>query len=96
MSKSKIEEILTRRLKLKEPRFYLTKDGDHVFGSIISASFRRRGDLKRQRMIHDALETEVGKTAAGKIGMLLAYTPEEWDWDSVPEPVVKTTRRRAS
>jgi hypothetical protein len=34
MSKRKIEETLTRRLKLKTPRFFLRKDGVHILAQL--------------------------------------------------------------
>jgi acid stress-induced BolA-like protein IbaG/YrbA len=96
MSKSKIEEILTRRLNLKDPVFYLRREGNHVFGSVISVSFRKKRDLKRQKMIHEALEAELGETPARRIGMLLAYTPEEWDWDLDSKPSAKKAPQRVT
>jgi acid stress-induced BolA-like protein IbaG/YrbA len=72
---------LTRRLRLKDPQFVLERAGNMVFGSVISKTFKRKDDLKRQHMIWDALEAEFGTKATGMVGSLLAYTPEEWNLD---------------
>ena len=79
LSKKKLEEILTRRLRLAEPRFKLEREGSMIFGSIISPSFERKGDLERQRLIRRAVEAEFHEDAARLVGTLLAYTPYEWN-----------------
>jgi acid stress-induced BolA-like protein IbaG/YrbA len=101
MSKVKVAQTLTRALKLKEPTFRLERWGDQVYGSVISATFRRMDDLRRQRSIWNALEAEFGPKARQQVGMILAYTPQEWDFDASEPPrnaptTKKTTRRRAN
>lgn len=78
VSKKKVQEILTRRLRLIEPEFKLEKEGSKVFGSIISRTFGGKGDYKRQSMIWEALESEHGPEAPRWVGSILAYTPYEW------------------
>ena len=84
MSKAKLQEILTRRLKLKDAKFILERFGTRLNGSVISPTFKGKGDLERQRMIRKALDAEFGDESTRTVGMVLAYTPEEWDFDSVP------------
>jgi acid stress-induced BolA-like protein IbaG/YrbA len=81
MSKVKLEQLLARRLQLKEPEFKLERIGTKVAGSIISPTFRRKSDYRRQAMIWAALEAELGWAAVREVGTLLAYTPEEWNVD---------------
>lgn len=81
LSKTRLQEILTRRLRLKAPGFRLEWSGAWWIGSIISETFRGKGDLQRVRMIRRALEAELGTAADRAVGMLLAYTPDEWDID---------------
>ena len=78
LSKKKLGEILTRRLRLSEPQFRLEKDGSMIFGSIIFPSFEGKGDLERQRLIRRAVESELHEDAFRLVGTLLAYTPFEW------------------
>ena len=78
MSHEKLKEILTRRLKLKQPIFRLHGRG-RVSGSLMSATFSGKGDSERQQMIWDALDEELGAASAKEVGMLLAYAPDEWD-----------------
>jgi len=78
MSHEKLKEILTRRLKLKHPIFRLQGRG-RVSGSIMSATFLGKGDSERQQMIWDALDAELGAASVKEVGMLLAYSPEEWE-----------------
>jgi acid stress-induced BolA-like protein IbaG/YrbA len=78
MSHDKLKEILIRRLKLEDPYFRLEGRG-RVSGSVVSATFAGKGDSQRQRMIWDALDKELGPASVKEVGMLLAYTPEEWD-----------------
>ena len=77
-----VEEALRNRLKLDDPQFELESVGGRISGSVISASFRGTGDYERQKMIWDALEGAIGGArAVREVGMLLAYTPEEWNVD---------------
>jgi acid stress-induced BolA-like protein IbaG/YrbA len=78
MSHDKLKEILIRRLRLKDPHFRLEGRG-RVSGSVVSATFVGKGDSDRQRMIWDALDEELGAVSVKEVGMLLAYTPDEWD-----------------
>ena len=78
LTKKKLEEILTKRLRLSHPEFFLKKEGRRIFGSIVSSSFRGKDDLKRLSSIWDALESELGEAAPRQVGTLLAYTPDEW------------------
>jgi acid stress-induced BolA-like protein IbaG/YrbA len=82
-SKKILQGILTDELALQEPRFKLEKYGSHWNGSVISKTFKRKGDHQRQQMIWDALRRALGKDAVRRVGMILAYTPEEWDIDDL-------------
>jgi acid stress-induced BolA-like protein IbaG/YrbA len=82
LTKADLERILTARLALKEPRFFLEKVGNRLVGNIISVTFKGKKDHDRQAMIWDALEEELGPESVMRVGMLLAYTPDEWDLDS--------------
>lgn len=79
MSKTKLTEILTRRLRLKRPRFVLRTDGRWYYGNVISDTFKGKTNFQRQRMIHDALEAEVGPRSLHRVAGVLAYTDDEWD-----------------
>ncbi len=81
LTKRKLEDILTATLQLHNPRFRLERIGTRLVGSIISQTFHRKQGLERQRMIRKALESELGEQAHRAVGMLLAYTPDEWDID---------------
>ena len=83
LSKAQVQQILTRRLRLREPRFLLRRVGNRVSGSIVSESFRGKGDFRRQEMIRDALDAATGGQSFSAVGTLLAYTPDEWDVDAV-------------
>ena len=74
-----VQQVLSRRLKLKRPSFKLERMGRRINGRVIDSAFRRMDDLKRQNKIMDALEAEFGPSAIQLVGMILAYTPEEWD-----------------
>ncbi len=79
VTKGKLEAILTSQLGLEDPRFLLEKVGSRLVGNIISPTFRGKGDYERQKLIWDALEKGLGAESSASVGMLLAYTPEEWD-----------------
>jgi acid stress-induced BolA-like protein IbaG/YrbA len=79
LTKEKLEKVLTKKLGLKSPEFRLEREGDRFFGDVISPSFKRKPDHKRQEMIRDALESGLGKESARLVGMLLAFTPDEWN-----------------
>ncbi|MGA2441737.1 MAG: hypothetical protein ABSH08_12330, partial [Tepidisphaeraceae bacterium] len=83
-----------RKLALKSPEFHLEKEGDRIFGDIISPSFKRKTDHKRQELIWDALESELGAESLQLVGMLLAFTPEEWNLgDDILSAIQKNKKR---
>ena len=95
ITKSSVEEVLTSELKLREPRFRLEKYGDRINGSVISRTFKGKGDNRRQIMIWDALDKIFGPLAIKRVGMILAYTPDEWDPFARPEAATeKATARK--
>jgi acid stress-induced BolA-like protein IbaG/YrbA len=77
MSHAKLKQILTQRLRLRSPQFHLQGRG-RISGSVISPTFAGSSDHQRQRMIWDALDEELGAESVKQVGMLLAYTPQEW------------------
>jgi acid stress-induced BolA-like protein IbaG/YrbA len=79
LTKSKLESILSKRLSLKNPQYFLEGVDGRLVGHVVSSTFRRKRPYRRQEMIWDALEAEFGPKAARLVGMLLAYTPGEWD-----------------
>jgi acid stress-induced BolA-like protein IbaG/YrbA len=79
LTPARLKAILTVALKLREPRFVLEKSGAMVSGSVISESFRDKGDLERLNLIHGALSAALDSGSRRQVGMLLAYTPDEWD-----------------
>jgi len=79
MSKVKLQQMLSRNLELKGAEFKLEKIGSKLAGSIISETFRGISDRRRQKMIWDALDAELGEASIRKVGTLLAFTPEEWN-----------------
>ena len=99
MSKVKLQEILTRRLRLKRPRFALRKDGAWYNGHVISDTFKGKTDLQRQGMIYDALKAEAGPNVRQRVvGMILAYTEDEWDQPlegMLPERAARPRRKKA-
>jgi acid stress-induced BolA-like protein IbaG/YrbA len=85
LTKDKLKQILTNQLKLEEPEFRLEKAGSRLVGNVISATFKGKRDHERQRMIWDALTAELGPEAVLRVGMLLAFTPDEWNLDAGTE-----------
>ena len=78
----RLEEVLTRRLHLRDPRFRLEKlSSGRISGSVISDSFKGVSDKDRQRRIWKALAAEFGEESTNVAGTLLAYTDAEWDVD---------------
>jgi acid stress-induced BolA-like protein IbaG/YrbA len=87
LTKDGLAKLLTHRLNLRDPEFRLEKAGDRLVGNVISESFKGKRDYQRQRLIWDALEEEFGDQAVLRVGLLLAYTPDEWKLGSEEEPV---------
>ncbi len=92
LTKKVLEETLTARLSLEDPQFLLGKSGDRWVGNIVSQTFKGKDDYKRQVLIREALEAELGKESAKRVGMLLAYTPDEWNLGEEDAPA--TGRRK--
>src|SRR5438105_1759809 len=84
MTQTKLKTILTESLKLRDPRFVLERYGPRLNGSVISQTFKGKDDLKRLDMIRDALTASLGRDYSRQVGLLLAYTPDEWDIDFEP------------
>lgn len=100
LTKAKLEEVLSRRLKLKSAEFRLEKLGDSLSGSVIADAFLGMDSLSRLRWMWRALDAEFGERARLLVGTLLPYTRAEWyvDLDGVPAPrrprPVRTARRK--
>jgi acid stress-induced BolA-like protein IbaG/YrbA len=93
LTKESLARILATRLSLKDPQFKLEEVGGRLVGNIISSSFKGKRDYDRQKVIWDALDAELGREAVLRIGMLLAYTPEEWEVGSDEGRATKRARR---
>jgi acid stress-induced BolA-like protein IbaG/YrbA len=93
LTKSKLESVLSKRLSLKDPQYLLEEVDGRLVGHVISPTFKRKRPYRRQEMIWDALEAEFGPKAARLVGMLLAYTPGEWD-PNVDDEVAPTKRKK--
>ena len=93
LTKENLEAVLTRRLGLKDAAFHLEKVGNRLVGDIVSPTFRGRRDHERQHMIWDALDAELGADSARLVGMLLAYTPDEWNLGEENKPITKKDRK---
>jgi acid stress-induced BolA-like protein IbaG/YrbA len=93
LSKEKLERLLIERLDLKDPVLLLRKYDGQWVGNIISPSFKRKGDYQRQVMVWDTLEAEFGNEANRLVGMLLCYTPDEWNLDADTALVAKKKKK---
>jgi acid stress-induced BolA-like protein IbaG/YrbA len=82
LTKARLEKILRDKLHLTDPVFRLEVYSSRINGLVISDSFKRKGDSQRQKMIWDALESVLGPASVKLVGMILAYTPEEWNLGS--------------
>jgi hypothetical protein len=92
-----LQRLLTRELKLKNPEFHLgTGRAGLLNGHIVSPTFKGKRDRQRQGMIWDAIEFVLGREeAARQVGMLIAYTPDEWHADELMVPTSKPKRKKA-
>lgn len=93
MTVSKLEAILSRRLKLSDPRFVLEKVGAKISGSLIDDKFSEMDDLQRQKAIWSALDKELGSESSTLVGTILAYTRNEWDTPLEGSPKNRPVRR---
>jgi acid stress-induced BolA-like protein IbaG/YrbA len=93
LTQSKLRKILAEGLKLRDPEFRLETYGGRISGSIISPSFKRKRDYARQRAIWDVLDKALGPGSVKLVGMLLAYTPDEWYIDEELEGAANHSKR---
>lgn len=89
LSGERLEGVLAKRLSLRDPVFHLERVGGRWVGDVISPSFKGKRDHQRQKMIWDALEADLGAESVLKVGMILAYTPDEWNLGVDGEPAGK-------
>jgi hypothetical protein len=94
---SSLKKLLTAELKLKSPEFHLSVGrAGLINGHIVSSTFKPMRARQRQGAIWDALEFTFGRDAARRqIGMLIAYTPDEWYADEILVPAAKPKRKKA-
>ncbi len=86
VTKDELRRILTDGLHLKDPTFMLEKAGTRISGNVVSPSFKGQKDHERQKKIWDVLEENLGAESVKVVGMLLAYTPEEWNFGTEQAP----------
>lgn len=82
LSRAKLENLIRQDLDLASPRFFLHSDGGRISGSIVSSTFKGMKELPRQNLLWDYLDRTFGVEAPNLIGVLFAYTPEEWEPDA--------------
>jgi acid stress-induced BolA-like protein IbaG/YrbA len=95
LTKQKLEDVLSRGLCLKDPEFHLEKAGNRILGDIISPSFKGKRDHERQQLIWDVLKAEFGMESVRLVGILLAFTPDEWNLGMDSESVPSKNKKRA-
>src|SRR4051812_11285593 len=78
VSVKRVEEMLAEDMRLKTPEFRLKRYGPFINGHVISPTFRGKRDRQRLARMWDALKKEWGERALDIVGMLYAYTPQEW------------------
>lgn len=86
LTKEQLQQILTKGLKLVAPDFMLEKTDGRLSGNVISTSFKGKRDHERQEMIWEALHKALGADSVQKVGLLLPYTPDEWEMGKSDEP----------
>lgn len=79
ITQTKLREILSREMNLQKPEFHLRSHGAKISGSIVSDTFVGKDDAARQQEIWDVLEREYGGESVRCVGVLLAYTRDEWN-----------------
>ena len=79
LTQARLAEILRKRLSLVDPQCHFERVDGRIIGDLVSPSFKGKRDHERQQLIWDALDAELGAEAASLVGMLLAYTPDEWN-----------------
>jgi acid stress-induced BolA-like protein IbaG/YrbA len=79
LSDKKLQNVLGRELDLADAEFHLEHWGRKISGSIVSRAFAGMGDTRRQQSIWDALQKHLGPESTQLVGMLLAFTPDEWN-----------------
>ena len=92
-TKEDIKRILNTRLSLKDPEYRLEKTGTRFVGDVISASFKGKRDHQRQEMIWNALDDALGARAPILVGMLLAYTPDEWNLGAEDNVITRRVKK---
>src|SRR5438552_14368296 len=100
VTKRTIEQVLTQSLSLKESEFRLEKVDGRWMGDVISNTFKGKSDRRRQDMIRNALYRAFGTDPVRFVGMILAFTRDEWNLSDLflrPKVRVPTkTRGRAA
>jgi hypothetical protein len=79
LTNKKLKEVLKQELHARDAEFHLQRWDNRASGRIISRVFKGMGDSDRQSAILDALERRFGPDGYKLIGMLLAFTPDEWN-----------------
>ena len=80
LTMNKLKQVVTSGLHLEDAHYQLEKSGNRISGHVISPTFRGLEHQERQKRIWDVLEAVLGAEAVTLVGLLLAYTPEEWSF----------------
>ena len=94
LTKRALEELLTRRARLKAPRFRLRFAENKLVGAVISDSFKGMTNYERMRRMRDAVDGALDEGNARRVGLLLPYTDDEWDEPVAGLPSPRSTRPR--
>ena len=94
MTKSELENLLKRKLRLKHPTFHLRKLGSRIVGNVISDTFKGLPSRQRLDMVWETLYAAYGPEIVEKVGSVLTYTQDEWNMDLPEEPLAKVIRTR--
>jgi acid stress-induced BolA-like protein IbaG/YrbA len=82
LTKNKLERVMTSGLHLDDVRYEWVESYGRISGHVISPAFRGVEYRERQRRMWDALEAGLEAESLDRMGILLAFTPEEWDFST--------------
>ena len=98
LTPARVVRILKNRLALRDAQFmFETARGGNVFGDIVSPSFRGMRSRQRLDMLRRVLREELTPEEQQQVGMIITYTPEEWNIDDLilGLPIPKKTKKKA-
>lgn len=94
LTKNTLERILTSSLRSEDVRYEWREGYGRISGHVITSVFQGMDYRERYKRVYDALKAELNDEALDQIGIILTFTPLEWEGSTGDIEDVPPKRKR--